>query len=151
LCFVSSENDMKTTLPKTNDISRAWLLVDADGKILGRLATKIADALRGRTKPIYTPHIDTGDFVVVVNAEKVKLTGKKEEQKLYDRYSGFRGGLKRTKASTMRALHPDRMITLAVKGMMPKNHLAKNAMKRLKVYAGTEHPHVAQNPQAVEL
>lgn len=142
---------MKTTLPKADEISRAWLLVDADGKILGRLATKIANVLRGRTKPIYTPHIDTGDFVVVVNAEKVKLTGKKEEQKMYDRYSGYRSGLKRTKASVLRERHPERLIILAVKGMMPKNHLAKDAMKRLKVYAGSGHPHTAQNPQPVEL
>ena len=142
---------MKTFLPKKEDIKRDWLLVDAGDKVLGRLATRIADVLRGRHKVIYTPHIDTGDFVVVVNAEKVKLTGRKDLQKFYDRFSGWRGGLKSTKVATMREKHPDRLILLAVKGMMPKNALSRAAFKRLKVYAGGEHPHAAQKPQLMKV
>ena len=142
---------MKTTLAKETEISRDWILVDATDKVLGRLAVKIANILRGRHRPTYTPHVDTGDFVVVINAEKVKLTGKKDEQKLYQRYSGYRGGLKEEKASKIRERHPERLIQLAVKGMMPKNVLSRTAFGRLKVYAGSEHPHAAQNPQAVEL
>jgi large subunit ribosomal protein L13 len=143
---------MKTTLPKTpKDSDRAWLLVDADEKPLGRLSTRIADVLRGKNKPTFAPHVDTGDFVVVVNAEKVKLTGRKNDQKTYKRYSGYRGGLKETKASVMRETHPERMIELAVKGMLPKNNLSRTVIKRLKVYAGDKHPHAAQNPQSVEL
>ena len=107
--------------------------------------------LRGRDKPTFTPHIDTGLFVVVVNAEKVKLTGRKEEQKIYQRYSGYRGGLKETKAAEMRARHPDRMISLAVKGMLPKNNLSRQMFRRLKVYAGDTHPHEAQNPTRVDV
>ena len=141
----------KTTLPKVNEVERAWILVDATDKVLGRLAVKIANVLRGRHKPIYTPHIDTGDFVVVTNAEKVKLTGSKDEKKVYQRYSGYRGGLKEAKASIVRERHPERMIQLAVKGMMPKNTLAREALKRLKVYAGDKHPHEAQNPKPTEL
>jgi large subunit ribosomal protein L13 len=142
---------MKTTLPKDTDIERAWLLVDATDIPLGRLSVAIANALRGRNKVIYTPHIDTGDFVVVINAEKVKLTGKKDEQKIYQRFSGYRGGLKKIKASTVRERHPERLVQLAVKGMMPKNNLARGSYKRLKVYAGTDHPHTAQNPKLTEL
>jgi large subunit ribosomal protein L13 len=142
---------MKTSLPKDNSIVRAWILVDADGQILGRLATQIADFLRGKHKPIFTPHVDTGDFVVVINAEKVKLTGKKEEQKIYARYSGFRSGLKEFSAATVRARHPERLIGLAVKGMLPANALCRNSIKRLKVYAGDKHPHEAQNPKKLEL
>ncbi len=142
---------VKTTLPATSDIERTWHLVDAEDKVLGRLAVKIANVLRGRDKPIYTPHIDTGDFVVVINAEKVKLTGRKDEQKMYQRYSGYRGGQKETKAADLRAKHPERLIQFAVKGMLPKNALCRQAFKRLKVYAGTGHPHEAQDPQAMEL
>lgn len=142
---------MKTTIPQDPGDSREWLLVDAAGKPLGRLAVAIANALRGRTKPTWMPSVDTGAFVVVTNAEKVKLTGKKEQWKQYKRYSGWRGGLRLTSAETMRAKHPERMIMLAVKGMLPDNNLATRMMKRLRVYAGAEHPHAAQQPKAVEL
>jgi large subunit ribosomal protein L13 len=143
---------MKTTLPKNpDDKDRAWLLVDAESKTLGRLSTRIADVLRGKNKPTFTPHMDTGDFVVVVNAEKVKLTGRKNEQKTYSRYSGYRGGLKETTAAVMRQKHPERIIEFAVKGMLPKNNLSRQMFKRLKVYAGQNHPHAAQSPEKVEL
>jgi len=138
---------MKTYLPVEKEVKRDWFLVDAEGRTLGRLAVQIADVLRGKHKPIYTPHVDTGDFVVVINAEKIKLSGKKEEQKIYARYSGFRSGLKEFTTATVRERHPDRLISLAVKGMMAKNHLNRGALSRLKVYAGDKHPHAAQNPQ----
>ncbi|MBT3294798.1 MAG: 50S ribosomal protein L13 [Verrucomicrobia bacterium] len=141
---------MKSFVAKDPGADRAWLLVDVADKPLGRVAVKIADALRGKNKPTYTPHVDTGDFVVVINAEKVKLTGNKDEKKIYHRYSGWRSGLKETKASVMRERHPDRMIRLAVRGMLPRNTLSRNTARRLKVYAGAEHPHEAQNPQLVE-
>lgn len=128
-----------------------WLLVDAEDQPLGRLAVKIADVLRGKHKPTFTPNVDTGDFIVVINADKVKLTGKKEEQKIYHRYTGFRGGLKETNAAAMRQRHPDRLIKLAVKGMLPKNNLSRQMFTKLKVYAGQEHPHDAQQPRKVEL
>ena len=142
---------MKTFLPKDPGSNRNWFVVDATDKPLGRLAVAISDILRGKNKPTFSPQVDTGDFVVVVNAEQVKLTGRKNDQKIYQRYSGHRGGLKEIKASVMRERHPDRMIHLAVRGMMPKNTLARGMIKRLKVYAGTEHPHEAQNPQALDL
>ena len=141
---------MKSYIAKDPGADRAWYLVDAEGEPLGRLAVRIANILRGRNKPTYTPHVDTGDFVVVVNAEKVKLTGRKEEQKMYQRYSGHRGGLKKTKASVVRAKHPDRMIQQAVKGMLPRNTLSRRMFSRLKVYAGAEHPHDAQAPARIE-
>ena len=127
------------------------MLVDATDKPLGRLAVGIANALRGKNRPTFSPSVDTGDFVVVVNAEKVKLTGKKEEQKIYHRYSGYRGGLKEFPASVVRERHPDRLVKLAVRGMLPRNKMAKRILGRLKVYAGDEHPHEAQNPTKVEL
>ena len=142
---------MKTTLLAEKDIKRAWFLVDANDKVLGKLAVRIADILRGKHKPTFAPHMDTGDFVVVINAEKVRLTGKKEEQKIYARYSGYRSGLKEFKASAIRQKHPDWLIKLAVKGMMPKGALNRAAFSHLKVYAGDKHPHAAQNPQPVEL
>lgn len=142
---------MKSFVAKDPGNARKWMVVDASGKSLGRLAVGIADALRGKRKATFTPHVDTGDFVVVVNAEKVKLTGKKEQQKTYDRYSGYRSGLKQIPASALRERHPDRMIKLAVRGMLPKNNLSRSIFKRLKVYAGAEHPHVAQHPEQVEL
>ena len=142
---------MKSFVAKDPGTDREWLLVDAAGQPLGRLAAKVADILRGKNKPTFTPHVDTGDFVVVINAEKVKLTGRKNEQKLYESYSGYRGGLKTTTAAELREKHPDRMIIHAVKGMMPKNNLNRSAIGKLKVYAGEEHPHVAQNPRKVEL
>ncbi|MGI6495555.1 MAG: 50S ribosomal protein L13 [Kiritimatiellia bacterium] len=142
---------MKTTIPQDPGASREWLLVDAAGKPLGRLAVAIANVLRGRDKPTWMPSADTGAFVVVTNAGKVKLTGKKDTWKTYQRYSGWRGGRRVISAEVMRARHPDRMITLAVRGMLPNNNLATRMMRRLRVYAGNEHPHAAQQPKAVEL
>ncbi len=142
---------MKTFLPKVDVNARKWYLVDAEGKILGRLAAQIANILRGKNKPIYTPHLDTGDFVVVVNAEKVVLTGKKETQKTYMTYSGYKGGEKYRTVAQVRATHPERLIIHAVKGMLPKNRLAARMLKRLKVYAGPNHPHQAQKPEPLEI
>jgi len=141
---------MKTTLPKIKDSTRGWVLIDAEDKPLGRLAVKIADILRGKDKCTFTPHIDTGAFVIVINAEKVKLTGKKEEKKTYQRYSGYRSGLKVMKASEVREKHPERMLKIAVEGMLPGNNLARAMFRRLKVYAGVEHPHKAQNPRKID-
>ena len=138
---------MKTTIPRTEDVRRNWLLTDATDQPLGRLAVKIADRLRGKHKPTYTPHVDTGDFVVVINARCVKLTGKKNDQKIYEDFSGYRGGLKKTKASVIRERNPERMIYDAVKRMLPKNRLMREAFQRLKVYAEDKHPHASQNPQ----
>lgn len=137
---------MKTYLPKNNLEDRQWRIVDADGKVLGRLAVQIADTLRGKDKPTYTPHLDTGDFVIVVNAEKVALTGKKEEQKKYMFFSGWRGSEKFVAVSDMRANHPDRIIRSAVKGMLPKNRLGRKMLTKLKVYKGPKHEHDAQKP-----
>lgn len=142
---------MKTTIIKENEIKRKWLLVDAAGKPLGRLAVKVADLIRGRNSPAYTPHVDAGDFVVVINARKVRLTGQKETRKIYLDYSGYRGGLKKTPAARMRERHPEQMILRAVRGMLPKNRMMRAGFKRLKVYAGGEHPHAAQNPVPVEI
>ena len=142
---------MKTYLAKDPGDGRGWVVVDAADKPLGRLAVKIADVLRGRHRPTFTPHVDTGDFVVVVNAEKVKLSGRKETKKIYHRFSGYRGGLKKIPASVVRQRHPDQLIRLAVKGMLPNNNLSRKLAVRLKVYAGPEHPHAAQNPRRVEL
>jgi large subunit ribosomal protein L13 len=137
---------MKTYTAKPREIEQAWRLVDADGQILGRLATEIADTLRGKTKPAYTPHVDTGDFVVVVNAEKVRVTGKKLDQKIYYRHSGYPGGLRERTLAEQLARRPEEVIRKAVKGMLPKNKLAAAQLRKLKVYAGPEHPHAAQNP-----
>ena len=137
----------KTTLPNLDDIRRVWYVVDAGGKPLGRLAVKVANLLRGRNKPIYTPHIDTGDFVIVTNARDVKLTGTKDTKKVYHRYTGYRSGNKDTPAARLRERHPEQMIEHAVKGMLPRNHMSREVIKRLKVYAGAEHPHAAQAPQ----
>lgn len=142
---------MKTSLPKESEIQRSWYVVDAAGKPLGRLAVKIANLLRGRNKAIFTPSIDTGDFVVVVNARDVKLTGSKEAKKVYQRYTGFRSGHKTTTVAMMRERHPDRIITKAVEGMLPGNKMSADIIKRLKVFAGAEHSHAAQNPKVVEL
>ena len=142
---------MKTFMPKEADIQREWLVVDATDKPAGRLAVVIADALRGRDKPTYTPHVDTGAFVVVVNCEKIKLSGNKEEQKIYQDYSGFSSGLTETKAKEIRAKHPERIITQAVKGMLPTNRQSRQTMKRLKVYAGATHPHAAQQVKELAL
>ena len=138
---------MKSYLAKPDQVERKWVLIDADGEVLGRLAVKIANILRGRNKPQYTPHVDTGDFVVVINAEKVKLTGKKEQNKIYQDYSGYMSGLKEKTASEIRKKHPTRLIRDAVKGMMPKNRLNRQQIQKLKLYAGDKHPHEAQQPQ----
>lgn len=142
---------MKTTLAKNPGTDRAWWIVDAQDRVLGRMATHIANCLRGRGKPSYTPHIDTGDFVIVINADKVKLTGKKEDLKTYRRYSGWRSGLKETPVSAMRKQHPERIVKHAVQGMLPKNKLSRTHAGRLKVYAGAAHPHAAQSPKLFEL
>ncbi len=140
---------MKTTMVKEKDVQRKWYIVDADGQTLGRLAVRIARVLRGKHKRAFTPHVDMGDFVIVTNASRVRLSGNKEQQKIYQRYSGHRGGLKEMPASVLRARHPERMILLAVKRMLAKNRMRRAHMKRLKVYAGTTHPHVAQSPAAL--
>ena len=142
---------MNTFFPKDPGQDRKWILVDAAEKPVGRLAVYIANALRGKDRPTFAPQIDTGDFVIVVNAAKVRLTGRKEEQKTYMSYSGFRSGLKIQSAAQVRASHPERIIQHAVRGMLPKNKLAIQMMRRLKVYAGAEHPHAAQNPQPLTL
>jgi large subunit ribosomal protein L13 len=137
---------MKTHLPKINLDERKWHVVDADGAVLGRLAVQIADILRGKNKPVFTPHLDAGDFVVVINAEKVRLTGKKENQKEYMSYSGWKGGEKYRSVEQVRAKHPEELITHAVKGMIPKNRLGRVLLTKLKVYKGSDHPHSAQQP-----
>ena len=142
---------MKTYSAKPGEISRDWYVVDAEGKTLGRLATQIADTLRGKNKPAYTPHVDTGDFVVVVNAEKISVTGQKRSEKMYYRHSGYPGGLKSRTLNDMLERRPEEVIRLAVKGMLPKNRLARKQLTKLKVYAGPEHPHVAQQPKPLEL
>lgn len=139
---------MKTYMARTGEISRKWHLIDADGQVLGRMATRIADLLRGKGKAEFTPHVDTGDFVVVINAVKVKLTGKKDLQKTYTRYSGYPGGLKTIPVARVRERHPERLVEHAVAGMMPKNKLGRALLSKLKVYAGSEHPHAAQKPAA---
>ena len=141
---------MKTFLPKDLGADRQWFIIDAQEKPLGRLAVKIVGFLRGKQKVYFTPAVDVGDFVVVINAGKIKLTGRKSEQKIYRQYSGYRGGLKEVTASVMRERHPDRMIKRAVLRMLPKNHLSRKLFRRLKVYAGKDHPHAAQKPAAVD-
>jgi large subunit ribosomal protein L13 len=142
--------DVKTYVAKPSDRQRDWLLVDARGQTLGRLATQIADHLRGKRKPEYTPHIDTGDFVVVVNAEQIHVTGDKRTAKLYHRHSGYPGGLRSRTLAEMLERRPEEVIRLAVKGMLPRNRLARQQLRKLKVYAGPDHPHEAQQPRAVE-
>ena len=137
---------MKTYLPKNNLDQRKWHVIDADGAVLGRLAVQVADILRGKNKPTFTPHLDAGDFVVVINAEKVRLTGKKEEAKEYMTYSGWKGGEKYRTVSQVRAQQPEEIIHRAVKGMVPKNRLGRQLLTKLKVYKGSEHPHAAQQP-----
>lgn len=137
---------MKTFLPKQATEQRQWHVIDADGAVLGRLAVQVADILRGKNKPIYTPHLDTGDFVVVINAEKVKVTGNKEEGKLYMTYSGWKGGEKYRSVAQVRAENPAHLIHHAVKGMIPKNRLGRRLLTKLKVYSGAVHPHGAQKP-----
>jgi large subunit ribosomal protein L13 len=137
---------MKTHLPKINLDQRKWHVIDANGAILGRLAVQIADTLRGKNKPIYTPHLDAGDFVVVINAEKVAVTGKKETDKMFMTYSGWKGGERYKSVAQVRAKHPEQLITHAVRGMVPKNRLGRVLMTKLKVYKGSSHPHAAQQP-----
>jgi large subunit ribosomal protein L13 len=142
---------MKTFVAKKEDLDRKWVLVDADGAVLGRMAAKIAPILMGKTKPTYTPHVDTGDFVVVVNAEKIRVTGKKAEQKEYNYYTYHPGGHKYVSLADMMARHPERVIELAVRRMLPKNRLGRKMLKKLKVYRGPEHEHQAQKPEKIEL
>jgi len=142
---------MKTFMLKKEDVQRDWYLVDATGKTLGRLASEIAKILMGKHKPTYTPHVDNGDFVVVVNAEKIHVTGKKLEKKIYYWHTGYPGGLKSATLKELLQKKPTEVIRLAVRGMLPKNKLRDRRMKRLKVYAGPEHPHKAQNPKPLEL
>jgi large subunit ribosomal protein L13 len=142
---------MRTYTPKTAEIEREWYVVDAAGKTLGRLATRIATMLRGKHKPTFAPHLDMGDYVVVINAEKVVLTGRKREQKMYYRHSGYMGGLTEIPFERMIATHPERVIRRAVRGMLPHTRLGRAMLKKLKVYAGPEHPHQAQRPEPLEL
>ena len=137
----------KTRSVKKEDLNRQWYVVDADGEVLGRLCTRIASVLRGKHHPEYTPHVDTGDYVIVVNAGKVRFTGNKENVKIYQNYSGYPGGLKELTASEIRARKPERLIEIAVKGMLPKNKLGNAMIKKLFVYAGPEHLHTAQQPK----
>lgn len=142
---------MKTFLPKVDPAAKKWYLVDANDKVLGRLATQIARVLMGKTKPSYTDFLDSGDFVVVVNAEKVRLTGAKWDDKTYYSHSGRPGGLKAITARELREKHPDRLVRFAVKGMLPKNKLGSAMIRRLKIYAGEEHPHSAQKPETLAI
>ena len=142
---------MRTYVPKREEITRDWWLVDAEGKTLGRLATEVASRLRGKHKPTFTPFLDTGDHVIVVNADKLVLSGKKLDQKYYRKYSGYPGGLKEIRAGVMIETHPERMVELAVKRMLPKGPLGRKMFGKLKVYAGPSHPHEAQRPQPLAL
>ena len=142
---------MKTYNAKPGEVAREWYLVDAEGKTLGRLATQIADTLRGKRKPQYTPHVDTGDFVVVVNADKIAVTGNKLDQKRYYRHSGYPGGLRSRTLREQLQRRPTEVLRSAVKGMLPKNRLARRQLTKLKIYAGPEHPHTAQNPRPLDL
>ena len=142
---------MKTFHSKPEDLKRKWYIVDADDLVLGRIASRIAVVLRGKHKPIFSPHLDAGDFVIVVNAEKVRLTGKKEEKKQYFRHTGYPGGEKFTSVAEMRSKHPERIIAHAVKGMLPRGPLGRRQFSKLKVYAGPDHPHQAQHPEPLPL
>ena len=142
---------MKTYSAKPHDISRSWYVVDASGKVLGRLAAEIARRLRGKHKPEFTPHTDTGDYIVVVNADKLRVTGRKADQKIYYRHSGYPGGIYSTSFAKMHARFPDRVLRLAVKGMLPKGPLGYAMLRKMKVYAGATHPHSAQQPKQLEL
>jgi large subunit ribosomal protein L13 len=142
---------MGTYSAKQEDIKRTWHVVDANGKTLGRLATVVASVLKGKTKPIYTTHVDTGDFVIVVNADKVHLTGRKLEQKTYYSHSGYPGGLKSVTAGTLMKNNPEEVVKMAVEGMLPKTRLGKQMLSKLKVYAGDKHPHAAQQPVEMKI
>lgn len=143
---------MRTTyMAKANDVERKWYVVDAEGQTLGRLASQVAAILRGKNKPTFTPHVDTGDNVIIINAEKIELTGKKLTDKLYYRHTGHPGGLRSRTALEMRTTRPTQMLELTIKGMLPHNSLGRKMIKKLHVYAGAEHPHQAQNPEKLEL
>ena len=142
---------MKTYTARAEDIEQEWFLVNAEGKTLGRLASEIAQVLRGKHKPIYTPHLDCGDFVIVVNAEKVRVTGRKLDQKMYYHHTGYPGGIKSISLRNQLQKHPKRVLEAAVRGMLPKNRLGRKMFKKLKVYAGNSHPHQAQQPKVLEL
>ncbi|WP_419419317.1 50S ribosomal protein L13 [Legionella sp. D16C41] len=142
---------MKTFSAKAHEVKRDWYIIDATNKVLGRVATEIARRLRGKHKAEYTPHVDTGDYVVVINADKVAVTGKKFKDKIYYRHSGYPGGIKGVSFDKMQGSHPERVIELAVKGMLPKNVLGRQMYRKLKVYAGSEHPHTAQQPKELEI
>ena len=142
---------MKTFVAKEHELTKKWYLVDAENKVLGRLATQIAIRLRGKHKPIFTPHADTGDFIVVINAEKVALTGAKWDKKFYYRHSGYMGGLKKISAKNLLEKKPEEILRLAVKRMLPKNSLGRRQLKKLKIYAGPDHPHQAQRPETLEI
>ncbi|MBP2655366.1 MAG: rplM [Firmicutes bacterium] len=142
---------MKTFMANPTNVERKWYVIDAEGKTLGRLAAEVAKILRGKNKPIYTPHVDTGDHVIIINAEKVTLTGKKLVQKTYFRHSGYPGGTTFTTAGKMLAERPERLLELAVKGMLPKNSLGRQMFRKLNVYRGSSHPHAAQQPEALEI
>ena len=141
----------KTTIPSLDSSNRQWYLVDAENQTLGRLATEVASVLRGKTKPNFTPHLDTGDFVVIVNAEKIQVTGRKATQKLYRRHSGRPGGMKVETFNSLQERIPERIVEKAIKGMLPHNALGRQLFRKLKVYKGSEHPHSAQNPQILSL
>ncbi|MZR62482.1 50S ribosomal protein L13 [Alcanivorax sp. DP30] len=142
---------MKTYSAKPESVKRDWYVVDASGKTLGRLATEVASRLRGKHKPEYTPHVDTGDYIVVINAEKVTVTGNKANDKMYYRHTGYPGGLKEANFATLQAEKPEMIIEKAVKGMLPRNPLGRDMYRKLKVYAGAEHPHTAQQPQQLDI
>ncbi len=142
---------MKTFVTKENDITRRWYLVDAKDKVLGRVATSVAMRLRGKHKPIFAPHADTGDFIIVVNADKVRLTGRKWDKKIYYRHTGYTGGLKQITAKKLLEKRPEDIVRFAVKGMLPKNSLGRRQSQKLKIYAGPHHPHQAQQPEKLEI
>jgi large subunit ribosomal protein L13 len=143
--------DNKTYTPRAGDIDRKWLVVDAEGKVLGRLASEIVNVLRGKHKPTYSPHMDMGDHVIVVNADKVRLTGRKAEQKVYYRHTGYPGGIRSTSVKRLLAEHPERVLQKAVRGMLPHNILGRQMFRKLKVYAGPDHRHSAQQPQPLDI
>lgn len=149
--FMSSATAQRTYSANAQDREREWFVVDADGKTLGRLATQIANVLRGKRKPTYTPHVDTGDFVIVVNAEKIRVTGNKREAKRYWRHSGYPGGIRSQTLGDLLQRRPEEVIRRAVKGMLPRNRLARQQLTKLKVYAGPDHPHQAQKPKKLEI
>lgn len=142
---------MKTYMAKANEVDRKWYVIDATDMVLGRLSTEVASILRGKNKVIYTPHVDTGDYVIVINADKIKLTGNKWEQKIHAYHTGYPGGRREIAYKELRAKHPERMVEYAVKGMLPKSRLGRQMFTKLKVYAGAEHPHEAQKPEVLEL